>query len=96
MSKEERILTLHPASKKGVNIVKWKYDFVKSFILDALESQDDITYQELNRQAIEKLTATFEGKVAWYVVSVKLDLEARGIIERIPEVSQHKIHLVKN
>ncbi len=37
----------------------------------------------------KKLTATFDAKVRWYVVTVKLDLEARGIIERVPKSSPH-------
>ena len=32
--KEERILTLHPQGKKGVNISIRKYELIKSFILD--------------------------------------------------------------
>jgi len=43
--------------------------------------------------AIRDLSEEFDGKVVWYIVSVKLDLEARGIIERIPKTSPHQIRL---
>jgi len=34
-------------------------------------------------------------KVGWYVVSVKLDLEARNIIERIQKTNPHKFRMKK-
>lgn len=91
---EERFLTLHPAGKKGVNILKRRYDLIKDYILKAVEEAGEITYQDLSDKAVEELSDNFDGKVIWYIVSVKLDLEARGIIERIPKTSPHKIKLV--
>ena len=64
-------------------------------ILFAITKYVEITYQELNDLAVKKLSANFDGKVPWYVVSVKLDLEAREIIERIPKTSPHKLRLKK-
>ena len=96
MSKdEEKFLTLHPAGKKGVNILKRRYDVIKDYILKEVSLAGEITYQELSDKAVKDLSSTFDGKVVWYVVSVKLDLEARGIIERIPKTSPHQIRLVK-
>jgi len=92
---EERIMTLHPAGKKGVHILKQKYDVVKDFLLSQIEKYGEITYQLLSEIAEDELGPTFDGKVVWYVVSVKLDLEARGIIERIPKTSPHKLRLKK-
>lgn len=89
--KERKILTRHPAGKKGVNILKRRYDVIKDYILKTLEKEGEITYQSLNDKAEDDLHNTFDGKVGWYVVSVKLDLEAREIIERIPKTSPHKI-----
>jgi len=95
MADEEKFLTLHPAGKKGVNILKRRYDFIKDYIVIEVEKAGEITYQDLSKQAVNELSSTFDGKVVWYVVSVKLDLEARGIIERIPKTSPHKIRMVK-
>jgi len=94
MADDEKFLTLHPAGKKGVNILKRRYDFIKDYIVKEVEKAGEITYQDLSKQAVNELSSTFDGKVAWYVVSVKLDLEARGIIERIPKTSPHKIRMV--
>ncbi|GAB1857697.1 hypothetical protein MHTCC0001_25340 [Flavobacteriaceae bacterium MHTCC 0001] len=95
MNKEEKIMTLHPQGKAGVNILKRRYDVIKNFILDTVTSHGEITYEKVNDMAIEQLSNTFDGKVPWYVVTVKLDLEARGVIERIPKTSPHKIRLTK-
>lgn len=89
----ERILTLHPQGKTGVNILKRRYDVIKEFILETIKTHKEITYQDLNIKAIDQLTDTFDGKVGWYIVSVKLDLEARNIIERIPKTSPHKLRM---
>ncbi len=90
---EERILTQHPKGKDGVNILRSKYETIKEFILETLKKYEEITFDELTDMADEKLSSAFDGKVIWYVVTVKLDLEARGLIERIPKTSPHKLRL---
>lgn len=92
---EEKIQTLHPQGKKGVNISKAKYDQIAEFILNKLKIHNSISYEALNDQAEEELEATFDGSIPWYIVTVKLDLEARGIIERIPKTSPHQLRLVQ-
>jgi len=95
MIDDNKILTLHPQGKKGVNISLEKYNAVKKFILDKLDAHKEISYEELSDQAIKELQPTFDGKVVWYIVSVKLDLEARKIIERIPKTSPHRLRMCK-
>ncbi|UII81169.1 hypothetical protein [Flagellimonas sp. CMM7] len=93
MGKEEKIMTLHPQGKAGVNILKRRYDFIKSFIVSTVTESETITFEKLSDKAIEELTSSFDGKVLWYIVTVKLDLEARGIIERIPKTSPHQLRM---
>lgn len=93
MIDDNRILTLHPQGKKGVNILLEKYYTIKNFIIKTLKEHKEISYQELSDLAEKELSKTFDGKVVWYIVSVKLDLEARGIIERIPKTSPHRIRI---
>lgn len=90
-----KILTLHPDGKKGANIDSVKYHQVRKILLEILHEHEEITYQKLNKIAIERLTGNFKGSISWYVVTIKLDLEARGIIERIPGTSPHKIRGLK-
>jgi hypothetical protein len=90
---EEKILTLHPEGKMGVNILKRRYDLVNDFIILTLRQHGEITFKDLTDLAIESLTDTFDGKVNWYLVTVKLDLEARGIIERTQGPGPQKLRL---
>lgn len=89
---DNSVLTLHPQGKKGVNILKTKYDIICDFIIKTIESEGQIPYSNLSNKAVEELT-DFDGKVVWYIVSVKLDLEARGIIKRVPKTSPHELIL---
>jgi len=90
---EEKIMTLHPQGKTGVNILKRRYDVIKDFIIKTVREQKEISFDDVTDMAIESLANTFDGKVIWYVVTVKLDLEARGVIERIPKTSPHKLRI---
>ena len=90
----DRIITRHPSGKKGVNISVEKYRTVRDVLITILKEKGQITYQELNRLAIDRLKANFEGSISWYVVTVKLDLEANGLIERIPGTTPHQIKLI--
>lgn len=92
---ETKIMTLHPSGKQGVNILKRRYDVIKEFILKTLKSKKEISFEELTDRAVKSLARTFDGNVVWYMVTVKLDLEARKLIERIPKTSPHKLRLIK-
>lgn len=81
---EESFLTRHPEGKRGVSIGKAKYGAIREAIMECLKF-NELTYTELSKAVEEKLRGRFEGSVRWYVEVVKLDLEARGVIERIPE-----------
>jgi hypothetical protein len=78
---EEKILTKHPLGKSGKNISKQKYDTLKEAILFALRKQE-LTHTELFEQLNKRLTDKFTGNVSWYGETVKLDLEAKKLIER--------------
>ena len=80
---DDKILTLHPAGKKGVKISKTKYDAMKATILRLLKSKE-LTHDELTSAVNRALKGKFDGSVSWYMESTKLDLEARKVIERIP------------
>ena len=94
MAKEEKILTLHPAGKKGTNISLKKYTAIKEEILSVIKKHEVITYHEMCDIITDNLQTTFDGKIIWYVVTVKLDLEARKIIERVPKTSPHELRMV--
>jgi hypothetical protein len=92
---EEKILTLHPQGKQGTNISKSKYDQMKGEIINALKDEPDQTFSGLNDVVGKRLDGNFDGSIGWYYTTVKLDLGARGIIERVPNSSPQKLRLVE-
>ena len=78
---EEKILTKHPLGKSGKNIDKQKYETLKKAILSALKTKE-LTHTELSNQLNKSLKGKFSGNISWYGETVKLNLEARKIIER--------------
>ncbi|HEX7343176.1 MAG TPA: hypothetical protein VF398_02870 [bacterium] len=93
---EKRIQTRHPTPPKaGVNIRGEKYDLVKSVILKVLRRQQPVTFSEMVRETERMLYGRFDGSVAWYVVTVKLDLEARGLLQRVPNTHPETYRLTK-
>ena len=78
---EEKILTKHPLGKSGKNISKQKYETLKKAILSALKKRQ-LTHTELFNELNKSLKGKFSGNVSWYGETLKLDLEAKKIIER--------------
>lgn len=90
----ERILTLHPSEGKlGVNIDKARYDRIRGAILKILEDKSEITFSRLLEEVQQRLFGDFNGSISWYVTTVKLDLEARQEIERIPGSKPQRLRL---
>lgn len=80
--KEEKIQTLHPVpGKTNKSISLDKYNKVKGNILSILQGTE-LTHTELMEKLYDQIKDDFEGGVQWYGETVKLDLEARKIIER--------------
>lgn len=80
--KDEFIQTLHPkADKTNKKISLEKYNYIKGNIL-AILFENEFTHTELMEELYAKVKDTFEGGVQWYGETVKLDLEARNLIER--------------
>jgi len=78
---EEKILTKHPLGKSGRNISKQKYEAVKQALVGALRNKE-LTHTELLSQVNKSLKGKFSDNISWYAETVKLDLEARKIMER--------------
>jgi Family of unknown function (DUF6958) len=77
----EKILTKHPLGKGGKSIDRDEYETLKGAILSALKGKE-LTHPELFEQLNKKLKNKISGSVSWYGETVKLDLEARKLIER--------------
>ena len=90
---EDKVLTLHPDGKQGVNISKEKYETIREAMLSILAEQEEILFKNLPAAVDRKLEGDFDGSTSWYVTTVKLDLEARGLIVRVPKSSPQRLRL---
>ena len=88
-----RILTRHPEGKQGVNIRREKYDAMKAAILRCVRSRREVPLQVVRSDMENELLGRFEGSVSWYFTTVKLDLEARGVLQRVPGKQPQRIRL---
>ena len=93
---DDRILTLHPQGKRGVNINRQKYETIRDAIAEALDGSDGMTYTELVAEVGRRVSGRFDGSVKWYVVSVKQDMEARGLLIRVPGTRPQLLRLVSD
>jgi hypothetical protein len=90
----EKIMTLHPEGKAGVNIDKAKYDTIRTAILASIaDNGGEIAFKDLATTVTDHLAAPFDGSIGWYATTVKLDLESRGEIERVPGINPQRIRL---
>jgi hypothetical protein len=97
MPNSEKILTLLPNGKQGVNISLEKYEQVRDVIVEIVRKSPYITFGDMADLAESELLAQkFDGKPLWYITTIKLDLEARGFIERVPKTSPHQLIVKKS
>jgi len=93
----EKISCRTPAEDRAgvTNIPKWKYDEVSQAILSVLE-RGDIAFSDLRDAVMAELSSeTLEnlGSVSWHVTTVKLEMEVRGEIERMPGKVPQRLQL---
>ncbi len=92
----ERILTLHPEKGKGgPRITRDKYYAMKKALLKVIpRKKDGVRFLDLSRLVKPHLSKKIYGlkvSVPSYVITVKLDLEARRLIERVPDAKPQRI-----
>jgi hypothetical protein len=95
---EQKIQLLHPAGKKAVRMDVDRYTVIKKSLLNSLKRNRELTHTEILEAMIDdfkKHKIKFEGSLEWYMESVKLDLEATKLIERVYDKSRLKFRLVK-
>jgi hypothetical protein len=89
LSNDEKVLCETPTpGKQPTRIDRWKYDLVRSAILAALPSNNEgIEFRDLPalvEQYLDPAELENLGSVSWYTTSVKLDMEVKAEIERVP------------
>lgn len=98
-SKEEKVICETPTpGKKPMRIAKWKYNLVRTAILAVVPSDDQgvdfsrlpqLVEGQISGDDLERL-----GSLSWFTTTVKLDLEVRGVIERVPGSKPQRLRIV--
>ena len=89
MADETKVVCETPTpGKKPTRIAKWKYDLLRNIILAVVpDDEDGIEFRELEGLVTGRLSMgqlAQIGSVSWYATTVKLDMEVKGEIQRIP------------
>jgi len=92
---EETILTKNPQEgMTGYSLSRAEYDLTRDAILESLRANGEMKLMELSLAAYRRLRGQLEGDIGWYVTVVRLDLEARNVIERVPGPGSQRVRLV--
>jgi len=97
-SSATKVECLNPNTGGKMNIEKTTYDLFSKAIHHTLKKGKALTYTQLAAGVHEYFNANqvqFEGSVEWYTVSVKNDMEARGVIEAYTEKGKKLNRLAK-
>ena len=96
MPAEDKVLCETPTP--GKQPTRWKYDLVRSVILAVVPADEqgvefskppELVEGQLSTNDLENL-----GSVSWYTTTIKLDLEVKGDIERIPGSNPQRLRRV--
>lgn len=91
VSKDKVVCKTPTPGKQSTRISRWKYDLVRSAILKSIPSgHPGIEFAQLGamvKSCIENRDMERLGSISWYTTTVKLDLEVKGEIERVPGTS---------
>ena len=91
---DEKIQTFLPDGTKGEYIIKSKYERWSTFILSVLDTDDNFTLNDVLEMARNNYSAVLHHEIAWNILQVKRDLEARGFIKSVEDPDlKHKFYL---
>jgi len=94
----KKIIVTHPVTGTERKFDAAIYEPVKAAILQSLRGSQGKTFTELVDDVvavIRKKMPGFNKSIAWYTISIRLDLEARGIVETFIERGKKKNRLKK-
>ena len=94
----KKIITTHPASKREMKIDATIYEPFKAAIIQSLKGSKGKTFTELTDDVVKlirKKMPAFKGAISWYTISIRLDLETRGIVETFVEKGKRLSRLKK-
>jgi hypothetical protein len=97
VDKDEHIVCRTPTpGRKATRIERWKFEAVRRAILEVLPPEPPgigFMYElpGLVEAALSPEERADLGSVGWYTTTVKLELEVRGEIARVPGISPQRL-----
>lgn len=93
MTKQPTVQTRSTTAGPGATRMSVRrYQAVRAAILKVVPaSVRGMAFNDLPAAVAKVLPKEFDGSVSWYATTVKRDLEARGLIERIPGATPQRL-----
>lgn len=95
MSEAKVVCETPTSGKTATRIPEWKYQLLKEIILDIVPgSEPGVAFKDLPSLVSEQLSSEQKqklGSVAWHTTTVKLDLEVKGELKRVPKSSPQQL-----
>lgn len=88
VTKEKKVELINPNTGNRMKIDKEIYDLISKNIYHALKQYKALTFSRIVdevKKCLKHDNVRFEKSVEWYTVSIKLDMEARGVIKTFTE-----------
>lgn len=88
MAKSTKTVVTHPVTGTERKFDSAIYEPFKAAILQSLKGSKGKTFTELTDDVVKiirKKMPSFKRSIPWYTISVRLDLESRGIVETFTE-----------
>lgn len=92
---ERTITTLRPDGKKGFTMKQHYYESLSAYILGKIKTHENLTMPQLLEYAQHDLPFESQDLKSWYVLQVKLDLEARDLIRIAKLPYDHRAYFLK-
>jgi hypothetical protein len=90
-----RIRCRTPNAEGGTNVPAWKFELLRELLLDLVPAEAaGVAFAELPDVVDARLDADDRarlGSLKWHLVTVKLELEVRGELERVPGASPQRV-----
>ena len=87
-AKSKKVVVTHPQTGTERKFDSAIYEPVKEAILLSLKGSKGKTFTELTDEVVKiirKKMPGFKRSIPWYTISIRLDLETRGIVETFVE-----------
>lgn len=98
MGKAARSAITHPRTGREMKINAAVYKAVRAAIIQSLKGSSGKTFTELSDNVVKiirKKMPAFTGSIPWYAISVRLDMETRGVVETFTKKGKKRSRLAK-